>query len=79
MLRPHPGTEIDGFTLGQKLHVGGFASIWEVTHALYRSALVMKVPTVLNGDDGPAIVGFKVEQMIMPRLTGPHVPRICSM
>ena len=76
MLRPLPGLEVDGFTLGEKLHEGGFASIWAVTHALYRTPMVMKVPTILDGDDGPTIVGFEVEQMIMPRLTGPHVPRI---
>lgn len=76
MLRPQPGLEIDGFTLGERLHQGGFASIWAVTHALYRTPMIMKVPTILDGDDGPTIVGFEVEQMIMPRLTGPHVPRI---
>ena len=76
MQRPQTGMEIDGFTLGAQLHKGGFATIWEVTHALYRTPMVMKVPTILDGDDGPTIVGFEVEQMIMPRLTGPHVPRV---
>lgn len=76
MKRPETGMEIDGFTLGQRLHQGGFASIWEVTHALYRTPMIMKVPTILDGYDGPTIVGFEVEQMIMPRLTGPHVPRV---
>lgn len=74
--RPHPGLEIDGFTLGEKLHEGGFATIWEVTHALYRTPLVMKVPKILDGYDGPTIVGFEVEQMILPRLDGAHVPRV---
>jgi nucleotide-binding universal stress UspA family protein len=76
MRRPQTGMEIGGFTLGERLHQGGFASVWAVTHPLYRSALVMKVPTILDGYDGPTIVGFEVEQMIMPRLTGPHVPRV---
>lgn len=76
MRRPATGTEIDGFTLGDKIHQGGFATIWEVTHALYRTPLIMKVPTILDGYDAPTIVGFEVEQMIMPRLTGPHVPRV---
>lgn len=76
MIRPHTGLEIDGFTLGAKLHTGGFATIWEVTHALYRTPMVMKIPTILDGDDGPTIVGFEVEQMILPRLSGPHVPRV---
>jgi non-specific serine/threonine protein kinase/protein-serine/threonine kinase len=75
-VRPHPGLEINGFTLGEKLHTGGFATIWDVTHALYRTPMVMKIPTILDGYDGPTIVGFEVEQMIMPRLEGPHVPRV---
>jgi len=75
-IKPHTGLDIDGFTLGEKLHTGGFATIWEVTHPLYRTPMVMKVPTILDGYDGPTIVGFEVEQMIMPRLTGPHVPRV---
>lgn len=74
-IRPHAGLEIDGFTLGEKLHEGGFATIWEVTHPLYRTPLVMKVPKIMDGYDGPTIVGFEVEQMIQPRLTGPHVPK----
>lgn len=74
--RPHPGLEIDGFILGEKLHSGGFATIWEVTHPDHSLPMVMKVPTILDGYDGPTIVGFEVEQMIAPRLTGPHVPRV---
>ena len=75
-VRPQTGLDIDGFTLGEKLHEGGFATIWEVTHPLYRTPLVMKVPKILDGYDGPTIVGFEVEQMILPRLTGPHVPKV---
>ncbi|WP_227751464.1 bifunctional serine/threonine-protein kinase/universal stress protein [Tabrizicola oligotrophica] len=77
-MRPHTGLEIDGFTLGEKLHTGGFATIWEVTHPQHPAPLVMKVPTILDGFDGPTIVGFEVEQMIMPRLTGPHVARVLA-
>lgn len=75
-LSPQTGLEIDGFTLGAKLHEGGNATIWEVTHPLYRTPMVMKVPRLFSGHDAAAIVGFEVEQMIMPRLTGPHVPRV---
>lgn len=77
--RPKTGLQIDGFTLGEKLHTGGFATIWDVTHPDFPSPLVMKIPTILDGDDGPTIVGFEVEQMIMPRLTGPHVPRVVGI
>lgn len=78
-LTPRPGLEIDGFTLGDKLHTGGFATIWEVSHPDHPGPLVMKVPTILDGDDGPTIVGFEIEQMLMPRLAGPHVPRVIGV
>lgn len=77
-VRPQTGLEIDGFTLGEMLHKGGFATIWDVTHPDHPGPMVMKVPTILDGDDGPTIVGFEVEQMILPRLTGPHVPRVVA-
>ena len=77
--RPRAGLEIDGFTLGEKLHTGGFATIWDVTHPDHELPMVMKVPTILDGYDGPTIVGFEVEQMIMPRLSGPHVPKVIGI
>jgi eukaryotic-like serine/threonine-protein kinase len=77
-VRPREGLEIDGFTLGEKLHTGGFATIWAVTHPDHQLPMVMKVPTILDGYDGPTIVGFEVEQMIMPRLSGPHVPKVIA-
>jgi eukaryotic-like serine/threonine-protein kinase len=77
--RPRAGLQIDGFTLGEKLHQGGFATIWDVTHPDHSLPMIMKVPTILDGDDGPTIVGFEVEQMIMPRLTGPHVPKMIGI
>ncbi|VDC29310.1 serine/threonine protein kinase [Pseudogemmobacter humi] len=76
--RPKTGLEIDGFTLGDMLHRGGFATIWEVTHPDHPGKMVMKVPTILDGDDGPTIVGFETEQMILPRLSGPHVPKVIA-
>ena len=76
---PHPGMAIDGFCLGEKLHEGAFATIWEVTHPDHPTPMVMKVPIIMDGYDGPTIVGFEVEQMIMPRLSGPHVPRVMGV
>ncbi len=40
--------------------------------------LLMKVPRLRDIDDPAAIVGFEVEQMILPRLSGPHVPRFVA-
>ncbi|MBH1974294.1 MAG: universal stress protein [Rhodobacteraceae bacterium] len=78
-VRPHEGLMVDGFTLGEPLHKGGFSSIWSVTHPLYRTPIVMKIPTIFDNYDGPTIVGFETEQMIMPRLSGPHVPKVFAI
>lgn len=78
-LRPHSGLEIDGFTLGERLHKGGFATIWDVTHPDHTLPMVMKVPSITDGYDAPTIVGFEIEQMIMPRLSGPHVPKVIAI
>src|SRR5450631_1170733 len=40
--------------------------------------LIMKVPRIKGGDDPATIVGFEVEQMIMPTLSGVHVPRFVA-
>ena len=38
----------------------------------------MKVPCIKVGDDDATIVGFEVEQMILPALSGLHVPRFIA-
>lgn len=69
------GSTIDGFLVGEKLHAGGMATLWRVTRADIDIPIVMKVPMILDGDDATTIVGFEMEQMILPLLTGPHAPR----
>ena len=54
------------------------AMFYEVTHADHAIPLLMKVPIMAEGEDPAAIVGFEMEQMILPRLTGPHVPRFIA-
>ena len=69
------GSVLDGFTIGNLIHRGGMASLWEVTRAGEPTALLMKIPVLQEGEDPAAIVSFEMEQMIMPRLKGIHVPR----
>jgi nucleotide-binding universal stress UspA family protein len=52
------------------------ASLWRVSRSDLVFATVMKVPAIQ--DDPTTIVGFEVEQMIMPLLSGPHVPRFVA-
>jgi serine/threonine protein kinase len=69
-----PGAMIDGFTVGECVHSGGMATLWSVTWPDIDVPLLMKIPRVSEGEDPAAIVSFEMEQMIMPRLSGPHVP-----
>jgi eukaryotic-like serine/threonine-protein kinase len=70
-----PGTVIDGFTIGECVHHGGMATLWSVSRPGIAVPLLMKIPRMSEGEDPAAIVSFEMEQMILPRLSGPHVPR----
>jgi len=69
------GSVIDGFVIGEPVHKGGMAHLWEVRRDGDATPLLMKIPVLHEGEDPAAIVGFEMEQMIMPRLKGVHVPR----
>src|ERR1700704_5433790 len=69
-----PGAVIDGFAVGERLHVGGMAALWSVSYPGVPMPLLMKIPRMSEGEDPAAIVSFEMEQMILPRLSGPHVP-----
>jgi len=73
-----PGMLIDGFRLDERIHQGSMATIWRVARPDGSQPLVMKIPLVSAEDDPAAIVGFEVEQMILPILLGPHVPRFVA-
>lgn len=76
--RLETGVQLDGFLLGERVHRGGMASLWAVTHPGFDLPLLMKVPVMSEGVDPAAIVGFEMEAMILPRLSGPHVPRFIA-
>jgi len=84
MVRPslHEGATIDGFRIGARVHQGGMATLWQVTRENTAPGidipLLMKVPRIAEGEDPAAIVSFEMEQMIMPRLSGPHVPKFVA-
>ncbi len=69
-----PDMIIDGFQVGPQLHRGGMATLWQVSAADATMPMLMKVPRIGEGEDPAAIVSFEMEQMILPRLTGIHVP-----
>jgi nucleotide-binding universal stress UspA family protein len=75
------GQQIDGYRVGECLHVGG-------TGFIYRAApppdadpgfpIVMKVPAIGRAQPTISIVSFEMEQMILPTLAGAHVPRFVA-
>jgi serine/threonine protein kinase len=72
------GQVIDGFHLVEPMQAGGMASFWRVTREDIDLPMVMKVPLLRLGEDPLTIIGYEVEQMILPRLTGPHAPRFVA-
>src|SRR5580704_7236286 len=72
------GQVVDGFVLEQALDPGGMASFWRVGRPGSTMPMVMKIPLMRRGEDPLTIVGFEAEQMILARLTGPHVPKFVA-
>jgi non-specific serine/threonine protein kinase len=62
----------------ERLHIGGMAHLWRVTRDDMSPPAILKAPIVQDGDDATAIVGFEMEQMILPLLTGPHAPKFIA-
>jgi len=76
--RLEPGSEIDGFRLGECLHSGAQGLIFRVAAPAQAFLAVMKVPRVGPGEPAENLISFETEAMILPALTGPHVPRFVA-
>jgi len=74
-----PGAVIDGFRIEQCVHQGGMATLWRVSRPDTPRPMLMKVPKIGEGGDPATIVSFEMEQMILPRLSGIHVPKIVAV
>jgi serine/threonine protein kinase len=72
------GAIIDGFRIEECIHQGGMATLWRVSRVGTTMPMLMKVPKIAEGEDPAAIVGFEMEQMILPRLSGVHVPKFVA-
>ena len=73
-----PGSTMDGFHIEELIHRGGMARLWSVSKPGIDMPLLMKVPILGEGGDPAAIVSFEMEQMIMARISGPHVPQFVA-
>jgi serine/threonine protein kinase len=72
------GREIGGFTLGDRIHSGAMGHIFRITAPERGFPMIMKVPRVGPGESGEGIINFEIESMLLPTLSGPHVPRFVA-
>lgn len=73
-----PGMLLGGFTLLEPMHQGGMATLWRVSHPDHALPMLMKLPRIDYGEGINQLVGFEVERMLLPTLSGPHVPRFVA-
>lgn len=73
-----PGTQIDAYRVQEKLHEGGMAVLYRVAAVDDGKAGLLKVPKLEFGNHPACYAGFEVEQMILGRVAGPHVPRLLA-
>jgi len=73
-----PGTEIAAYRVLEKLREGGMAVLYQVASTTGGEAGLLKVPKLDFGSHPACYAGFEVEQMILGRLAGPHVPRLLA-
>jgi len=77
-----PGAHIDGFVVGDCIHAGGNGFIYQATPPADKDAgfpVVLKAPAIGRAQPTLSVVSFEMEQMILPLLTGPHVPRVVGI
>ena len=77
--RFRPGSEIDGFVLGQKIHVGAMALIYRLTGPNGLLPLVMKIPRLGPGEAAANVVCFEVERMVLGAIFSRHVPTLVAV
>jgi len=72
------GMVLDGFTLGERIHSGAMGHIFRVTGGPAGFPMIMKVPRIGPGESGEGVINFETEAMLLPALSGPHVPRFVA-
>jgi len=72
------GAELDGFTLGERIHSGAMGHIFRVSGRSAAFPMIMKVPRIGPGESGEGIINFETESTLLPALSGPHIPRFVA-
>jgi nucleotide-binding universal stress UspA family protein len=79
MTAPGPGSEIDGFCLGELMHVGSMASIYRLTGPQGPLPLIMKIPRLGPGERAVNVISFEVCRMVLGAIAqSPHHPTLVA-
>jgi len=73
-----PGEQIDDFVVWERLHAGAQGLLYRVTGPETGFPLLMKVPRFQTGEPAESLLSYETEAMILPALSGPHVPRFVA-
>jgi len=73
-----PGELIDDFFVWERIHLGAQGIVYRVTGGAADFPMLMKVPRFQTGDAAEILIHYETEAMILPVLSGPHVPRFVA-
>ena len=73
-----PGTTIDGYRVDACIHSGAQGQIFRVTGPSDDHPIIMKVPRIGPDEPSENLISFETEALILPALSGPHVPRFVA-
>ena len=74
-----PGAVIDGYRVAERVHLGAQSQIFRVSGPTRDFPVIMKVPRVGPLEPSENLISFETEAVILPALTGPHVPRFVAV
>ncbi|HET9762010.1 MAG TPA: bifunctional serine/threonine-protein kinase/universal stress protein [Casimicrobiaceae bacterium] len=79
MPAPEPGSEIDGFRLGELIHRGSMASIYRLASSDGPLPLIVKIPRLGAGERAVNVIAFEVCRMVLGALAqGRHYPTLVA-
>ncbi|MEN3354039.1 MAG: eukaryotic-like serine/threonine-protein kinase, partial [Betaproteobacteria bacterium] len=64
----HPGSEIDGFCLGELISTGSMAFIYRLAGPKGPLPLIIKIPRLGPGERTANVISFEVERMVLGAL-----------
>ena len=73
-----PGAVVDGYRVGERIHTGAQSQIFRVSEPVREFPIIMKVPRIGPQEPDENLISFETEALILPALSGPHVPRFVA-